>query len=395
MATTEIRYLHQRDYQAVALSHFLVDVLNSSRTLLVAILAVVIGLSNVQVAIALLLYNIGNALSQPLFGRWADSIGPRWLVFGGNSWMLLFFSFAAIAPPWPALIAITIAGLGSGAFHPTGTMVASQASIKHRTQATSVFFMAGQLGLFVGPIVAGLLLEQYGRLGYVFLPLIMISGVVTAWKWLPGRDLKDPTKTIESNNAAKIHLWKHLLNRHAISLALIIFCISTISLSTINFSPKLFTELGYSQTYVGLITGIFMLGSAVGGVAGGVLADRTNGRLVIFIAAAASIIPAYLYVVAGDFYRVILLLFAGFFVGMPHSVLVIMVQNLWPGQRAMASGFALGFMFFSGTIGVLIVGYIADQIGLAITLQIIALLAFITIIATKFISPVPQVQHQE
>ena len=115
MATARASYLQHKDYQAVSISHFLVDVLNSSRSLLVAILAVSIGLSNTQVAIALLLYNVGNALTQPFFGRLADRSGPRWLVIGGLSWMIIFFTVAAVAPPWPALAALTVAGLVEGA----------------------------------------------------------------------------------------------------------------------------------------------------------------------------------------------------------------------------------------------------------------------------------------
>ena len=181
MAITQAKYLQHKDYQAVALTHFLVDVLNSSRSLVVAILAIIIGLSNVQVAIVLLLYNIGNALSQPLFGYLADLYGPRWLVVGGLGWMIFFFSLAALAPPWPAMIALTVAGLGSGAFHPTGTMVASQASNTHRTQATSVFFMAGQLGLFLGPITSRLALRKLrpNRIYYTAPP-----GINWAYKFL-------------------------------------------------------------------------------------------------------------------------------------------------------------------------------------------------------------------
>jgi MFS transporter, FSR family, fosmidomycin resistance protein len=387
VAVTEVSYLQHKDYQAVALTHFLVDVLNSSRSLLVAILAVIIGLSNVQVGIVLLLYNVGNALTQPLFGRFADRFGPRRLVVGGVGWMIFFFSLAALAPPWTALVALTVAGLGSGAFHPTGTMVASQASDHQRTQATSVFFMAGQLGLFVGPIAAGLLLEQYGRIGYLLLPILAFTGLISAWKWLDVGHHDKITSRPGPGGSSNGATWSLIINRRAGLLGIIIFCTSTISLSTITFGPKLFTEIGYSATYVGLLTGIFMLGSAVGGVVGGMLADRWNGRVVILFAAAASIIPAFMYVTAGDFGRLLLLLVAGFFVGMPHSVLVLMVQHLVPGQRAMASGLALGFMFFSGSVGILVVGFLADQIGLAITLQFTALLAVITIMATLFLPP--------
>jgi membrane protein implicated in regulation of membrane protease activity len=45
----------------------------------------------------------------------------------------------------------------------------------------------------------------------------------------------------------------------------------------------------------------------------------------------------------------------------------------------MASGLALGFMFFSGAVGSYFVGLIADRIGLATTLQGLALLPLIVV----------------
>ena len=383
--TAEASYLQKRDYQAVAYTHFLVDVLNSSRSLLVAILAVLIGLSNTQVGIVLLLYNVGNALSQPLFGRLADRIGARWLVTGGVGWMVFFFSLAAVAPPWPALFALTVAGLGSGAFHPTGTMVASQSSEKQRTQATSIFFMSGQLGLFSGPILAGLLLENFGRGGYIVLPLWALSALLMGWFWLSPGQAHPEIEIAQVGQVSVQAIWQRLRTPLALQLGLIIFCTSTISMSAINFAPKLFTEQGYGASYVGLLTGILMLGSAVGGVVGGLIADRRNGRLVIRIATLAVILPVIFYVNAGDVLRLVLLLTAGFFVGMPHSVLVLMVHNLLPGQRATASGLALGFMFFSGSVGALAVGAVADQIGLGLTLQLTAALAVVAFGATLFL----------
>jgi FSR family fosmidomycin resistance protein-like MFS transporter len=129
-----------------------------------------------------------------------------------------------------------------------------------------------------------------------------------------------------------------------------------------------------------------MLGSAVGGVIGGTLADRWNGPIVILLAAGASMIPIFLYIPAGGIARFVLLLAAGFFVGMPHSILVLMVQGLLPGQRAMASGLALGFMFFSGSLGSLAVGLVADNIGLTSALRLTALLPLITIAATLLLA---------
>jgi FSR family fosmidomycin resistance protein-like MFS transporter len=113
---------------------------------------------------------------------------------------------------------------------------------------------------------------------------------------------------------------------------------------------------------------------------------------VILLAATASILPVLFYIPSAGIGRFVLLLTAGFFIGMPHSVLVLMVQGLLPGQRAMASGLALGFMFFSGSLGTLAVGMIADTIGLDSALRLTALLPIITIVATLLLPRSPQAE---
>jgi FSR family fosmidomycin resistance protein-like MFS transporter len=377
-------FWRQKAYVATSLTHFFVDVLNSGRTLLVAIIAVAIGLSNAQVGFFLLLYNVSSALSQPFFGWLADRFGPRWPIVGGMGWMILFYSLAAMTGDWPALIAITIAGFGSGAFHPAGAMVASQISQEQRARATAIFFMAGQIGLFVGPVLAGFALGLFDRPGYLALPLLSLLAFGGGWRWmrndqpvtavplaprLPEQEKGLPLVETSSRKQPR--------RQTAILLAAIVVLLNTASIGTINLVPKLFTEWGLPPAYVGWTAGLLMLGSAMGGVFGGAMADRLGGgRWPIFLGCMGAIVPLYAYIPAADPWRFLLLLLAGFFMGMPHSILVLEAQGLMPGRRALASGLILGFMFFGGAVGTYLAGLLADQIGLAPTLQYLAALPF-------------------
>jgi FSR family fosmidomycin resistance protein-like MFS transporter len=379
MATHQAAVYRERPFLAVSLTHFFVDVLNNGRNLLVALLAVSLGLTNAQVGIALLLYNVGNALSQPLFGWLADRIGARLLVIGGLGWMILFYVIASLAGDWPALIALTVASLGSGAFHPTGTMVASRTSVTYRNRMTALFFMAGQIGLFLGPVLAGVMLDAYGRPGYILLPILALTAFAGSWRWLVDapRMPKVEAKPVIVQETAVPHP-PHFLRRVTV-LSLIILASSTASIAIITFTPILFTDLGYNQSIIGWLSGLIMMGAAVGGLIGGTLGDRIAGKWVILLGLIGSILPYYFFVPASVPWQAGLLLLAGFFGGMPHTILVIMVQSLLPKQQAMASGLALGFMFFSGAVGSYFVGLIADSIGLATTLQGLALLPLIAV----------------
>ena len=386
MATNQAAVYRERPFLAVSLTHFFVDVLNNGRNLLVALLAVSLGLTNAQVGIALLLYNVGNALSQPLFGWLADRIGARLLVIGGLGWMIVFYAIASLAGDWLALIALTVASLGSGAFHPTGTMVASRTSITYRSRITALFFMAGQIGLFLGPVLAGIMLDAYGRPGYILLPVLALTAFASSWRWLvdaPRVPKKAEIKTpVEKETAVPLppQFW-----RRVTVLSLVILASSTASIAIITFTPILFTDQGYDQSLIGWLSGLIMMGSAVGGLVGGTLGDRIAGKWVILLGLLGSVLPYYFFVPANVPWQAGLLLLAGFFGGMPHTILVIMVQSLLPRQQAMASGLALGFMFFSGAVGSYFVGLIADRIGLAITLQGMAFLPLAAVLAAIFL----------
>jgi len=392
MTLLQATFLRDRSYKAVSLGHFFIDILNNSRSLLVALIAVSIGLTNAQVGIVLLLYNVGSSLSQPFFGVLADRYGPRKMVVGGLAWMIGLYSLAAVTSDWPALIALTIAGIGSGALHPAGTKVASETSAEARTQAAGVFFASGQTGLFLGPAVAGLLLTLFDQPGMLFLTGLATSGLYYAWRFvdngLPAAAAAQLAAMGESRQAAghtssfpaerqPSQPWFSRLRRRlqampvgiVLPLTIVIMCSSTVGIAIINYAPKLFTEMGYQPLYVGVVTGLYMLGSAVGGIVGGTIADRRSRRLAIRIGLVGSILPFYFYIPAGDPWRFFLLLLAGFFAGMPHSVLVIMAQALMPGRRGFASGLILGLMFFSGALGTFALGWVADRIGLDIALQ--------------------------
>ena len=380
MVAQEANYLRNRSYLATAGSHLSIDVLNNGRILLVAILAVSLGLSNAQVGIFLLLYNIGASVSQPLFGWLADHFGARWLVMGGLAWTSSFYVLAALLPEWPSLYALTIASLGSGAFHPGGTKIASQISQTRRTQATALFFMAGQIGLFLGPILAGILLDSYGRRGYLALPLLALGVVVVGWRWLADdvRHVRH-TRPVRPQNPAETDRNAAGQDRPALqqllpALIIIALAYNTVSFTAQNFAPKLFTEWGYSASYIGWVAGLYMMGSAVGGVVGGSVADRIGGKPVIVVSMLAAVLPIFYYIPVGDVWRFPMLLLAGFFGGMPHSIVILQIQALLPDRQALASGLALGFMFFGGAVGSYILGVVADQAGLALTLQWSALL---------------------
>jgi MFS family permease len=115
-------------FSSVALSHFMVDVFNSARPVLLTYL----GLTETEIAWISTIYIWASALTQPVFGWLSDRVGPRWLAAGGVLWMTVFFSGAVYIPAAGGLVCLIIAALGSSSFHPVGTTQATLQGRHHR-----------------------------------------------------------------------------------------------------------------------------------------------------------------------------------------------------------------------------------------------------------------------
>ncbi len=345
-------------FSSVAFSHFIVDTFNASRPVLLTYL----GLSESQIALFSTIYIWTSALTQPFFGWISDRTGPRWLAAGGVLWMTVFYSAALLIPGNTGLACLIIAALGSSAFHPVGAV---QATLRGRdllkgreTTSTSIFFTAGQLGHFIGPIITGLILSTYKLPGMLIIPLVSIPiGFSVMYQLRANHPHPKPTQGQHSNRVQVGILF-------IIVLALVATLQSWAQANMVNLIPKYIKDLGQGATVYGSMAGLFMGGSALGNVFGGYFGDRYPKRYVaagvLFLAA----FPIYIASLIGwSWWLFILVPLAGAFTGAVHSIMVVFAQRIIPGGMALASGLALGFIFSSGALGLLFTGHLAELYG--------------------------------
>lgn len=366
-------------FAIVALGHLAVDILNGQRAVLLTYLSGTLGLSNTALSLVSTVYIAVGALSQPIFGHLADRWGPRWLVAGGTLWMGAFFSLALFAPGYWSLALLVIASLGSGAFHPAGTM---QANLRGReryngreTTATAYFFLFGQMGGFFGPLIGGPLLGLYGPPGLIALvaPAVVV-GVSAAYR-LPAHSAPG------QSSVGRLPI-KRLL-RAAMSTSILAFGLMTAFQSwaqqnMITFVPKYLSDLGQPPGVYGLVSALFMAGVAFGNLAGGNLADRYGKRRVAIVTLLAASVPLLaIPLVSNLAWLYVLVPLSGILTGATHSIIVVLAQRRMPSGIALASGLVLGFMFTSGALGTLLSGYLADLLGLPVVFTLSGVLVLL------------------
>jgi FSR family fosmidomycin resistance protein-like MFS transporter len=362
-----------RVYLAVTVAHFVIDVFNSSGPVLVTFLSVPMGLTAAQIGLSVGAYQFFSALTQPLFGWVADKVGSRWLGPGSVAWTIGFLVLALIAAQttnnfYLFLALFVVASIGSSAFHPLGTKHAADEVAHIAATGTAVFFLFGQSGLALGPVITGVILDSVGTIGLIGLAIIAIPFLIFMTFSLRHVHPDDHDLTLAAGvSAAKL---KQALRWGPIAvLALVIGLRSWAFLGTVAFIPKLFQEMGWQATGYGLVTGTFWMASAIAGVVAGGFADRYGRRQIVFITLLVGSIPLYFLPGANGWQAFPLAVMAGGLLGASHSVLVVIAQSVLPGKKAFASGVTLGYLFGTGAIAAWGIGALADTWGLGTVIQ--------------------------
>ncbi|MFN8380718.1 MAG: MFS transporter [Anaerolineales bacterium] len=345
-------------FSSIALSHFMVDTFNASRPVLLTYL----GLSEWEIALFSTIYIWASALTQPFFGWISDRTGPRWLAGGGVLWMTIFYSAALLIPGKLGLGCLILAALGSSAFHPVGAV---QATLRGRellkgreTTSASLFFMAGQLGHFMGPIITGFILASYKIPGMFIVPIVSIPIGLSLLRQLRANHPHPQTSQAAQTNRAQAGLLFILV------LAFVAAMQSWAQANMVNLIPKYIKDLGQGATVYGSMAGLFMGGSALGNVFGGHMGDKYPKRFVAAGVLFFSAFPIYLVSLIGwSWWLYLLFPLAGALTGAVHSIMVVFAQRIIPGGMALASGLALGFIFSSGALGLLYTGHLAELYG--------------------------------
>lgn len=396
-------------FWSVSVGHLTVDMFTGmGPVLLVFLSAHVLSMSNTQIGFAVSLYQLLGALSQPVFGIVGDRSGGRLLGAGGVAWTVtLLLSSLVIAQVtgsfYLMLIPYALAALGSGAFHPVGAMHVSEVNRGRAATNTGIFFLMGQIGLAIGPTLAGFLLDRFashnnslftealgpayaGRLlehgttaPIISLGVLAIPGVVYMALSIPSLRAHLERRAASAAHLAAEAAGASRLQLSALALLAVVVALrSLINPAAAAFVPRLFQLKGWDATAYGFVTSAFWLGGGISGVIIGHMADRYDSRWLVAITLVLSAPALFLLTLVDGPVAIVTALAVGALSGGSHSLLVVQAQGLFPGRKGLASGAILGFMFSTGAIGSLLIGAMSDSIGLANAFHIVAGITVIT-----------------
>ncbi len=369
---------------AVTLAHITVDMHTGSLVVLLPLLLASFDLSYTSAAAVVTVNSLVIALAQPLFGVFGDRRALTWLVPAGCLLTGAAMVTVLFVPSYAlALLVVMFAGVGSAAFHPEALSRVRAVSGSLAASGTSVFFAGGNVGFALGPTLAVLLTQRFGRPGalVLLLPTLLALGFL-ATQW---RVLGQARNTRLTRSQTERRSRRGVVGVVGFLMLLIILRSTTVG-GLQTFLPLYFGETGeLPPEGAAFLVTLLLISGVAGTLSGGTLAERFGRKVMMIGTMSAALVGLYTFLHADGPLRIAAICVGGACISAAWPVLVVMIQESMPGHIGLASGLSLGTAYGATGLGVASLGGLADTFGLPLTMNVITLLPLGILLLTLFL----------
>lgn len=330
-----------------------------------------------------------SSVAQPGFGWLTDRRPRRWLMMAGMGTAAVGVGLVGLTSSYLVTwLLIALSGLGIAAFHPDAARAARQAA-GNSNRGMSFFALGGNVGYALGALVATPVLLWAGLRGT---PLLVVPAavMVTILVLRLGHVLDGP-----SGRRSAVALpsgedeWPAFLRLTTVVVLRSILFFGVTSFLALYFINHLHASAGLA----GAALTTFLVSGAVGTLAGGWLADRSNPLTSIRVGFALAV-PALAGMVLAGHVAVALLfvVLAGIAAYLPFSVFVVLGQDYLPNRIGTASGVTVGLAVSVGGLFNPIFGALADATSLRFMMSVLIALPVLAL-AMSFLLREPAVRR--
>ena len=348
----------------LASAHFTIDLYSSFFLPLLPLLLTRLGLNYTLIGSLVALGSMSSSFSQPLFGLLSDRLSRPWFVALGPLVAACFLASIGAAPTYAALVALLVlGGVGVAAFHPQTASLAGVSSPR-RAMAMSFWVTGGTLGWALGPLYATTAVRLFGldRTWIAAIPGVVMSLVLLVW--LSRLRALPHAERVRTRLSDLRPVWRPLL-----LLYLVVVTRSAVSSGFATFLPLLMHERGWSVAAGGAITTAYLTAGALGGFAGGWLADRVGAQRVVRTSFAAAM-PFYVaFFLVPEKFGLVLLIAGYALLQCSLPINVVLGQELSPRHASTISSLLMGAAWGVGALLVGPIGALADHAGLRVALM--------------------------
>jgi FSR family fosmidomycin resistance protein-like MFS transporter len=316
----------------------------------------------------------GPSLFQPFIGYLADRVSLRTFFILAPAVTAMMMSLLGVAPGYTVLaLFLVVVGLSSASLHAVGPVIAGNLSGRNLGRGMGLWMVGGELGRTLGPIVIVSVIRLLTLKGT---PWLMLAGLLTSatlcalLQNVPGRP----------QNVGQGLPWRHALwvmRPLLVPLVGIIVAGSFMASALTTYLPTFLSEEGADLWLAGAALSILEAAGVVGALLGGSISDWLGRRWVLFISMLAAPLLMSVFLALRSWLQFLPLLMLGFTALSSTPVVMALVQESFPKNRALANGVYMSLSFVLRSGAVVVLGAMGDLFGLRVAFSASAVISLL------------------
>ncbi|MBP2649704.1 MAG: major facilitator superfamily 1 [Firmicutes bacterium] len=372
----------------IAIGHGVADLAPGALYVALPFLKAKLGLSYAEVTAIVLMQNITASLTQPILGYYSDRTPRAWIMPAGCVLCGLALLASLLVPNYQMVLLFTaLSGLGNASFHPEAAKVVNRLSGSSIGKGASLFSVWGSIGVAIGTMFMAFLVSAGAGTMLYFLAIpFLISGVSLVYV-----AISLPQEPVSATSSLK--RIRASINWSILALLGMVAARATVSSGISAFVPLYYVSyLSGSPLYASSLLTVYMAAGAVGTMVGGVMSDKYGSKIVMIYSVLPLAFLLYTFRFASGIWPFVILGVSSILLSATFTSSLVLIQKMMPGNVGMASGLNLGFSVGLGTLGVLVLGKVADSYSLPVIFDVLSFLPVIAFVLTLFIHE-PEAEH--
>ncbi len=341
----------------VITAHLTHDIYTSSVAPLLPVLIEKLSLSLTQAGLLTTFMQLPGIFN-PFIGYIADKVSFRYFVILAPAVTGTIISSIGFAQNYATLaILLFCAGISTAAFHAPAPAFVGKVSGRRLGLGMSLFMAAGELAYAIGPLLAVWAVTTWTLDG--FWRLAVLGWLASFFLYLRLRNFSASVEKPGSLRAIMPAL-------PGLYLPIALFSLVRYPLmeSLTTYLPILMKTRGASLWIAGASLSVLMVSGVAGVLLIGPASDRWGRKAVLIVVTIATTGLALLFLKASGWWTLVILIGLGFFSMSTNPIMMAIVQERFPNNRAMANGIYMMVSFVLRPIGTVAVGLMGDSIGL-------------------------------
>jgi FSR family fosmidomycin resistance protein-like MFS transporter len=298
------------------------------------------------------------AVLNPFIGYLADKVSLRYFVIFAPGLTATLISSMGLAPNYFILAVILfVTGISVAAFHAPAPAMVAEISGKKVGMGMSLFMAGGELSRSIGPLLAVWAVTTWTLDG--FYRIVVIGWAATLILFLRLRNI--PSRPEKGNSLRALR--PALLGLFA-PLLVINFFRNFMAVGLSTYLPTFMNNEGANLWVSGAALSILEFAGVGGALLSGTISDRLGRKFVLQITIVLAAIFMLLFLNVQGWVAVPVLLALGFTALSTTPILLAVVQDQLPNNRAVGNGLFMFINFLLRPMAILAIGIMGDRLGL-------------------------------